>query len=117
MELEQVQLPRLREWIDTAIDAKQSPYTIWSKVVLVRAFFNWCVKEGFLDRSPAAQLDKPKLPQRIPKASTDLEIQALLQAASESLLPERNIAMVYFLLETGARRGAVASLELFNLHL
>jgi site-specific recombinase XerD len=117
MELEQVQLPRLREWIDTAIDAKQSPYTIWSKVVLVRAFFNWCVKEGFLNRSPAAQLDKPKLPQRIPKASTDLEIQALLQAASESLLPERNIAMVYFLLETGARRGAVASLELFNLHL
>ena len=117
VELENIQLPRLREWIDLAIKQNPSPYTIWTKVVLARAFFNWCVREKLLSESPAQQLDKPKLPQRLPKASTDQEVQALLQAAQESNHPERDAALVYFLLETGARRGAVASLKTENLSL
>ena len=116
-ELEQIQLSHLREWIDLAIEQNPSPYTIWTKVVIVRVFFNWCVREGLLSRSPAQQLDKPKLPQRLPKASSDQDIRALLQAAQESSRSERDIALVYFFLETGARRGAVASLTMGNLFL
>ena len=47
VELEKIQLPRLREWIDLAIKQEPSPYTIWTKVVLARAFFNWCVRENY----------------------------------------------------------------------
>ena len=117
VELEKIQLPRLREWIDLAIKQEPSPYTIWTKVVLARAFFNWCVREKLLSESPAQQLDKPKLPRHLPKASTDQEVRALLQAARESIHPERDTALVYFLLETGARRGAVAFLKTENLFL
>lgn len=117
IELENIQLTHLREWIDLAIKQNPSPYTIWTKVVLARAFFNWCVREELLSKSPAQQLDKPKLPRHLPKASTDQEVQALLHAAQESPFPERDTALVYFLLETGARRGAVASLTMNYLFL
>ncbi len=116
-DLEQIQLAQLRGWIDLALKGNPSPYTIWTKVVLVRAFFNWCVREGLLSTSPAQRLDKPKLPRRLPKALSDGETRALLQAARDSRTPERDIALVYFFLETGARRGAVASLTTHNLAL
>jgi integrase/recombinase XerD len=118
MEMNQIRLSHLRKWIDYVIKKNPSPYTIWTKVVIARTFFNWCVREGFLKTSPAQRLDKPWLPQRIPKASTDQEIQALLRAAEESeICPERDTALVYFFLETGARRSAVAGLKLCDLSL
>jgi len=116
-ELEQIDLAHLRAWIDLAIKQKLSPNTIWTKVVILRVFFNWCVREGFISTSPAQRLDKPKLPRRLPKALTDQETRALLQAAQESSSPERDAALIFFFLETGARRGSVASLTTNNLYL
>jgi len=116
-ELEQVKLSQLREWIDVGVNKNLSPHTIWTKVVITRAFFNWCVHEELLPTSPSQRLSKPKLPQRLPKALNEQETLTLLRAAQESRYSERDVALVYFFLETGARRGAVASLLMMNLHL
>ncbi len=106
----------LRSWIDNCLERCPSPHTIWSMVVTVRAFFNWCVREELLAHSPADRLERPKLPERLPKSLNDQEIHALVKAAGSSNHPERDVALTcFFFLETGARRGAVSSLTAPNL--
>lgn len=115
IEIVDVTIHDLREWIDANLQG-HSAYTIWSLVVTVRAFFNWCQKEGIIPESPARRLEKPRLPSRLPKALTHQEIFDLIQACKRSQQPERNVAIVTFMLETGARRGAVANLMMPNLY-
>jgi len=38
-----------------------SPVTIFTRIQSIKTYFNWCVERGYLDRSPAMHLKKPKL--------------------------------------------------------
>jgi len=116
-ELSEITLEDLRAWIDQKYQAGLSRHTIWTYVVSSRLFFKWCVEEGWLDTSPAQRLPKPKLPEYVPKALAPKEIRALLRAAEQGLHPERDRALILFLLETGARRSAVANLRMYNFYL
>jgi len=107
-----ITLEDLRSWIDGKYDRGLSRHSIWSAVVIVRAFFNWCVSEGILRVSPARRLKPPRLPRPQPKALEEEDIQRLLQAARSGKHPERDEAILLFMLETGARLGAVANLKM-----
>ncbi len=117
VDLQKIQLNLLREWIYEKFERKLSPHTIWTYVVITRLFFRWCVEEGLLEESPAQRLQKPRLPEYLPRALTTEEVQKLLQAAQQGYHPERDRALILFLLETGARRSAVANLLIENLYL
>jgi len=108
----------LRAWLDATLEERKvGAYTLWTMVVTVQAFFNWCVREGLLEASPAQALEKPRLPQRLPKALEVDDVQRLLRAAREGKHPERDVALLLFMLDTGVRLGAVASLTLDCLYL
>ncbi len=110
--LEGITLDDLRQWVDEKYDRGLRVHSIWSYIVVAQAFFTWCVEEGLLDKSPAARLRRPRLPRPLPRALSEREVALLLRAARQGKNPERDEALILFLLDSGARRGAVARLTL-----
>lgn len=89
-----------------------SPATIYSHVKHLKAFFNWCIQRGYLDRSPAGHLHLSK-PQKGPqsRAITPDDLHRLIQAATHP----RDNALLKFLCDTGCRAGEAATLQWANL--
>ena len=71
-----------------------------------RAFFNFCIREGWLAQSPTATMHAPRVEKRQPAIFTPAQVRAIL-AACNTL---RDTAIVYVLLDTGLRRGELVAL-------
>lgn len=82
----------------------------------VKTFFNWCVKQGFLEQSPARIWTMPRVPRNITrdKAMTDDELEAILQYLRWK---PRHYAVALFLADTGCRISGAASLTIDRLDL
>ena len=44
-----------------------SPKTIRNRLVSLRLFLDWCVKQELLEKNPAREIDLPRLPKKLPK--------------------------------------------------
>lgn len=73
----------------------------------LRAFFNFCVNEGWLEESPMQRLRMPKKPKKVLAAYTTNEIKRLLAAAQD----DRERSLLYFLLDTGVRASELTSIQ------
>lgn len=91
--------------------------TQYGHLGVLRLFFRWLVRGGFLGANPASELVLPKLPQRLPRA-------VLTQEEAESILAQpdvktptglRDRAMLEVLYSTGVRRLELVCLGLFDL--
>ena len=82
----------------------------------VRGFTRFLVDEGMLAADPAAELDPPKLPSRLPKALTIEQVERLLAATDgEELDRLRDKALLELLYATGARVSEVVGLNVDDL--
>jgi len=95
--------------------------TVRSHRIRMKAFWNWCVDREYIERSPARFLARRKL--RVSMASkaipTDV-LRAMTEAVEnkrERYTTERDAAILALLINTGARRGDVASVTLSNVNL
>lgn len=52
------------DWI--YFNPEVSAWNLVDKLVMVRNFCNWCIKRGYLERSPTLSLDRPKIPWKEP---------------------------------------------------
>lgn len=97
----------------TRAGTKASRNTVHTCVTRMRAFFRWLHVSG---RSPvdiSQWLDIPALPRPKPRVLTHDEIHRLF-AACDGALRIRNMALIAFLLETGARRVEAAGVTWDN---
>jgi integrase/recombinase XerC len=87
-----------------------SPVSINKHIKTIRTFFNWCVKTGLIDQSPAAGLRCVRQPQSVPraKAMPDEHYRQLVDYAQRR---PRYLALVLFLGDTGCRIGGAAGLR------
>ncbi|RMH38105.1 MAG: hypothetical protein D6694_12710 [Gammaproteobacteria bacterium] len=93
-----------------------SKYSLHAFVRAWKRLFKWAVEEGHLKISPAAHLQKPRLPQPNPKVISRDDVINLQNAALKfSTHPERDYAIIRFLASTNARVGGVARLQLTDL--
>lgn len=83
------------------------PASVAHGVRMVRSFFNWCVEEEILVKSPARKLREPKLPQRIPKALPFDELERLRDACQTP----REKALIEILFATGCRVSELAGIN------
>lgn len=79
----------------------------------LRAFFNYCVDDELLDRSPMRKIKLPRRPKKILKAIPAGDIAKLLTKAR----CERDRAMLLFLLDTGVRASECCSVKLGHVDL
>jgi tyrosine recombinase XerD len=82
----------------------------------VRGFTRFLVDEGRIAKDPAAELVAPKLPDRLPKALTIAQVEALLAAtAGDEPVALRDRALLELLYATGARVSEAVGLDVDDL--
>jgi integrase/recombinase XerD len=84
----------------------------------VRSFHRFCVEEGLLDDDPSGDVGAPRVPQGIPKALTEAEVDALLGAVpGDSPRPRRDRALLEVLYAGGLRISELVGLDLGDIDL
>lgn len=84
------------------------------RLLPVRAFFKWAVKNGHVLSNPASEIELPRLEHRLPKPALSVaEAEAVLAVPDvDTVIGLRDRAMLEVLYSTGIRRGELAHLQL-----
>jgi integrase/recombinase XerD len=77
----------------------------------LKNFLGWMARSGYIDRDPTSEISLPKLVEPEANNLTDEQVQAILNAAIESSLPERNMALLA-VLGHGLRAQEVSNLNI-----
>ena len=84
----------------------------------VRSFHRFCVEEGLLGSDPSEEVGAPRVPQGIPKALTEAEVEALLGAVpGDGPRPQRDRAILEMLYAGGLRISELVGLDLGDVDL
>ena len=96
----------------------RAPSSVARALVAVRACYRFLTEEGRLDADPAADVEVPRVPQGLPKALSEEEIERLLmQVVGDDALARRDRAMLEVLYGTGLRISELVGLSLSDLDL
>lgn len=133
LDVADIEAKHIREFLDALAHARKwetspyvttqneplSPYYIDIHRRALRAFLNWCVREGYLKRSPMATVRPAKLPEKLIKTLTAKEIQALFYVIEQNKrkTKRRDLVIVSFFLDTGVRSGELIRLKLSDINL
>jgi integrase/recombinase XerD len=77
----------------------------------LKNFYGWLVKSQYVSADPTIGIELPKLSEPEAQNLDDITVEQILQAASNSSIPERNITIVSVLLH-GLRASEVVNLNL-----
>ena len=95
-----------------------APSSVARALVAVRSFHRFCAREGLVDVDPSEEVGAPRVPQGIPKALDESEIDALLGAVTgDDPLAQRDRALLELLYGTGIRISEAVNLDLDDLDL
>jgi integrase/recombinase XerD len=84
----------------------------------VRSFHRFCLEEGLLGSDPSEEVGGPRVPQGIPKALTEAEVEALLDAVpGDGPRPRRDRAILEVLYAGGLRISELVGLDLGDVDL
>ena len=115
----------LNLWVATLLDGGAAAATARSRQLAVRRFASWLAQEGEIPADPFLGVKSPKLDEQVIEPLTDDELRAMLKACippksatpAEALRHRRDEAIVRLMLESGARAGEVAVMELDDVDL
>lgn len=93
-----------------------SPKTFRNQRQCLASYFNFCVKFGYLKRNPTDDIDKPKLPQQLPRSLTQQQAKLILAYTLDhpwhyQLERTRNYAIITTFLRTGLRLTELLNLQ------
>jgi site-specific recombinase XerD len=89
-----------------------STYTVHAHFRVLRTFFKWAVKEGFLLNYPMQNIKAPRLDRKIIPTFTGTDIQKLLDACpNNTFRGVRNQALILVMLDTLARAGEMVQMQ------
>ncbi len=106
----------LREWMADLYAQKLSKPTIRRKLAAVRAFFEYCLRQGAIRLNRAKLLTTPKMPRKLPAVPTEAQanglIDQILAGKLERPMPERDLALFELLYGCGLRISELVGLNL-----
>ena len=98
--------------------AQYAPSSVARALVAVRSFHRFCVDEGITDLDPSGEVGAPRVPQGIPKALSEAEVDALLGAVEgDDARALRDRAILETLYGTGVRISELVGLDRVDLDL
>ncbi len=93
-----------------------SPRTQARKLVALKRFFSWLLREGRRSDDPTALLESPKMPKRLPKALSQADVAKILEALSENTHESRlQRALLTGLYAAGLRISELVHLKIGDL--
>ena len=102
----------LERWVAEMRAGGLAPSTIARRVSAVRAYFRHLVLIGSIAENPAASLQLPRRPRRLPRALSPAETERLIEAANGSApRAYRDRALVELLYGAGLRVSEAVGLE------
>lgn len=103
----------INAYVRTLRERKLAPTSVIRKVASLRGFFKWATSSGILEKNPAATLEQPKTPQRLPKVVSIKEIDEMLH---NNLTPLEHV-MMELLYSCGLRVSELVNLKLNDIDL
>lgn len=113
---------QLRLFLSSLTAAGLGRASVNNRLSALRSFFRWLEVEGVVDANPAAVLQGPKMPRRLPDRISPSEMEAILavhasvdaqgRPRTQTATDLRDQAILEFLYATGARVSEVAGLQL-----
>ena len=103
----------INAYVRTLRERKLAPTSVIRKVASLRGFFKWATSSGILEKNPAATLEQPKTPQRLPKVVSVKEIDEMLH---NKLTPLEHV-MMELLYSCGLRVSELVNLKLNDIDL
>ena len=99
-------------------DRGLAPSSVKRSTVAVRSLHRFRTQEGIAEGDPSAGVETPRVPAGLPKALTEAEVEALLDAvAGDTPVARRDRAILEVLYGTGARISEVCGLGLGDVDL
>lgn len=96
----------------------RKPATISRRLAALKTFYRFSVNEGHISKDPTANLESPRLGQRLPKVLTTAEVDILLaQPRVGEPAGIRDKAMLELLYATGIRVSELVSLNIDQINL
>ena len=92
--------------------------TISRNLAAIKSFYQYLVRERYLEKDPAAHLESPKLEKKLPKVLSVNEVEELLKQPNATLPAGlRDKAMLELLYATGIRVSELISLNISDVNL
>lgn len=114
-QLESIHTDDMRAYIRHKQRAGLKPQSIQSMARAIMAFFNWCVEEEYLTKSPMEKVELPKVPKKMSDGFTGDEVRKMINAYDySSYLQARNKAIIAMLADTGIRAMELRTLPFEN---
>ncbi len=108
---------QVARFTDHVLDEAQ-PATARARQLAVRRFSAWLEDEGEIAADPLLGSKPPKLDVKVVEPLTEEQIKAMLKAcAGADIRERRDEALLRLMVETGARAGEVAALQLADVNL
>lgn len=99
-------------------EGRLAPASIARGLVAVRSFHRFCASEGLLETDPSEQVGAPRVPQGIPKALDEPQIDAILHSVvGNDPRAQRDRAILEVLYATGVRISELVGLDLADIDL
>ena len=106
----------IRKYINYLSDNNEKDKTIARKIVSVRTFFAYLMREKKISVNPCERIELPKIKKTLPKILTEDEINMLLDFRPNTALEHRNYAMLNLLYASGLRVSELVSLGLNDIN-
>jgi integrase/recombinase XerC len=114
--LRDADLLAIRGWLGRL--AAKEPSTVARKIASVKNFFQFLVREGAIEQSPASRLRGPKVPRRAPRFLEIGEAASTLEnPTQEGVLRLRNRALLELLYGAGLRVSELCGVDVEHLDL
>ncbi|MFE9642098.1 tyrosine-type recombinase/integrase [Nocardiopsis alba] len=124
-DVEEIRPRHLRDWLGGYMDQGKtsSAKTYYERL---RSFFNWCVREEELTKSPLAKVDPPQHNEQAPEIMPEDEVRSLIKACDVPLAKNpssvrfdnaRDTAAIRIMLDIGPRASETAGILLDNIDL
>ncbi|MEK4884904.1 tyrosine-type recombinase/integrase [Bacillus sp. FSL W8-0223] len=111
-ELENITVYDLRAYVRTKHKQGLKPQSIVSMFKMIKAFFSWCEKEGYLKENVASKVELPKVPKAVLEGFAIEEVKAMIDAFSyKNYLEARNKTIIAMLADCGLRAMEIRGLK------
>jgi integrase/recombinase XerD len=118
LSLGEVTEPVVQDYVAFLRASGRAPASVARALVAVRSLHRFCLDEGRTEADPTGEVDAPRVPQGLPKALSEDDVNTLLGAVvGEDAVARRDRAILELLYGTGMRISELVGLSLRDLAL
>jgi len=108
----------LLRFLAVQVTSGRSPRSLSRYLSGFRQFYRWLLREGRIAQDPSALIESPKLGRGLPKALSEAQVEALLDAPDTATpVGLRDRTMLELMYATGLRVSELVTLELVHVNL